>query len=120
MKPNIRAIRDRRLKEANEKAEEARAKAHEKAHEKSKGKGHEKHHDDPPTPVSADLVRPSDGVGVVDSIPEPVIPVMGWEEVEEEEVEEKKPKKPKKTKKAKKTKKNKNKSLWRDYDDKPS
>ncbi len=52
MKPNIRAIRDRRLKEANEKAEEA--KSHAKAHDKGLGKGHEKHHDDsPPPPVSA-------------------------------------------------------------------
>ena len=49
MKPNIRAIRDKRLKEANEKA-------HEEAHEKSKGKGHEKHHDDPPPPVSVESV----------------------------------------------------------------
>ncbi len=110
MKPNIRAIRDKRLKEANEKAEEA----HAKAHEKGKGKGHEKHHDDPPTPVSADLVRPPDGIGIVDTIPpppvsaEPVVTIVpdNADAVIKDMKDftwNKKPKKQKKQKKQKKT-----------------
>lgn len=45
MKPEIRAIRDKRLKD------------HEKAHEKAKGKGHKKHHEPKPEPEVQDIVQ---------------------------------------------------------------